>query len=285
MSINESPPRLLEDPSVSAGLRADMGVAAHATVEGFDVARGLVGLRSVLDAEAAAGSAAGTSTMTKTLVGVLLVSGAIALWGATRATGPAESLAVMPQPIEVANGSSVAASMPQPSSRSWLTPPPPLPSLAQDHPIADEPEDLQSPAKAPSARKSGPEPKPMAAAPGRKTAPAPEVAPAEDATAREDSADPSAEAATAELFREAKLVARARGSLDRDAADALRLTERAAAEFPRGQLVEEREALAIRALTRLGRTSEAQKRGSAFLRLYGDGAHAEAVRRALESPP
>lgn len=88
-----------------------------------------------------------------------------------------------------------------------------------------------------------------------------------------------------DVLREAMLVAKARSHLARDPARALALAEEAERDFPRGQLVEERRALAIRALVALGRLDEAQRQAEPFLAEHGRGAHAAAVRRALEGSP
>jgi hypothetical protein len=63
---------------------------------------------------------------------------------------------------------------------------------------------------------------------------------------------------------EGSLLLRARQELASDPSDALALTQEHARRFPSGGLVQEREVLAIEALARLGRTSEAQRRLEAF---------------------
>jgi hypothetical protein len=59
---------------------------------------------------------------------------------------------------------------------------------------------------------------------------------------------------------EASLLLKARRTLDRDPAEALMLTEEHARRFPAGSLAPEREILAVEALARLGRTTEARHR-------------------------
>ena len=90
-----------------------------------------------------------------------------------------------------------------------------------------------------------------------------------------------AEPSVDDVLREARMVAQARASLAKDPSRALELTEQAEEEFPQGQLVEERRALAIRALAALGRHEQARRRADEFLARFGRGAHAEAVRRAV----
>lgn len=66
---------------------------------------------------------------------------------------------------------------------------------------------------------------------------------------------------------------------------ALDLVERHAKSFPRGRLVEEREALAVRTLVKAGRYDEAHKRGASFEAMWPRSLAMPAVRAALESIP
>jgi hypothetical protein len=65
-----------------------------------------------------------------------------------------------------------------------------------------------------------------------------------------------------DLLRDARLV------LDRSPAEALALTERHRREYPNGAFSQEREVIAITALARLGRTSDARGRAERFRTLY-----------------
>lgn len=72
-----------------------------------------------------------------------------------------------------------------------------------------------------------------------------------------------------DLSAERALVERARSALARgDAAGALAAVERHEREFSRGQLVEEREVLAVQALAASGRAQEAAERGARFRKAY-----------------
>jgi len=55
-------------------------------------------------------------------------------------------------------------------------------------------------------------------------------------------------------------------------------------QFPRGRLAEERDALAIRALISLGRTTEARQRARAFRTAYPNSFLAPALESALSKP-
>ncbi len=72
---------------------------------------------------------------------------------------------------------------------------------------------------------------------------------------------------------EGALLLRARQELSSDPSDALVLTQEHARRFPAGTLVQEREVLAIEALARLGRSSEARRRLQAFRASFPQSPH------------
>ncbi len=79
---------------------------------------------------------------------------------------------------------------------------------------------------------------------------------------------------------ETALLDQARDSLERDPRRALALTEEHRRRFPSGALAQEREVIAIEALSRLGQTAEAKNRGSDFARRYPGSAHQQKVDQA-----
>ena len=93
----------------------------------------------------------------------------------------------------------------------------------------------------------------------------------------------AAEAAASEIGEEAALLSAARAALTRSPARALRITTQHAQRFPKGNLVQEREVIAIDALRRLGRTSEAQQRGAAFEQHYPGSVHRSKIEQTLEA--
>ena len=66
-----------------------------------------------------------------------------------------------------------------------------------------------------------------------------------------------------------------------EAAQALRMLDRASAQFPDGVLGQEREALAVRALVQSGQKEAARRRGEAFLRAFPRSPHAAELRALL----
>lgn len=77
----------------------------------------------------------------------------------------------------------------------------------------------------------------------------------------------------ADSLSEADLLGQAQAALSSDPARALALAERHRSHFARPLLVQEREVIAVEALGRLGRTSEAKARGERFLRLFPASAY------------
>ncbi len=87
----------------------------------------------------------------------------------------------------------------------------------------------------------------------------------------ESAPPPVAEVARAE--GEASFLRRAKVALATDPAQALRLTDEHPVRYPRGVLLQEREVIAIEALIRLGRASDARARAASFRSRYPMSAH------------
>jgi hypothetical protein len=81
---------------------------------------------------------------------------------------------------------------------------------------------------------------------------------------------------------EAGLLDQARAELERNPRRALALTEEHRRRFPSGTLAQEREVIAIEALSRMGQTTEARSRGTDFERRYPDSAHRQKVDQAIK---
>ena len=80
---------------------------------------------------------------------------------------------------------------------------------------------------------------------------------------------------------EAGILERARAMLDRDPGGALRETNRHAAEHTHGQLAAEREMIAVDALRRLGRTTEARRRAQRLIDRSPSSIYTERARAIL----
>jgi hypothetical protein len=132
-------------------------------------------------------------------------------------------------------------------------------AVLQAEPSAPEP----SPPPAIEERAPPPEPPPPEPAPAVEASPAPVERRAEPAP------DPAAELV---------LVQRARGELrSGDASSALRTAREHQRLFPRGRLAEERERIAIEALSSLGRADPARARAERFLRRYPQSVHRDRI--------
>ena len=254
------PVRWLEDPSISAALRADLAHGSSAAAAGIDYGAGLAGLRSAISAQTgvlAPAAAAGTSVGFKAVVGGLAIGALASLWALR----------------------DDAAS---PSHRT------PAPSVAASN-LPDNPS-----VAAPAVERVVPGPTPIrsAVAPGPDERPAVEAAPppiaeSEIATPELEPAKPAPRSRVPEsdsdrYLREAQLVALARKQVVSSPKQALASTRKHEREFPRGVLVEERRAIEVHALAQLGRVDEARAKAAAFLSDFGDGPHAGSVRRAIE---
>lgn len=279
--MTSDPVRLLEDPSAGAVLRTDLVHAAEAELHGLDFAAGLVALqKATATVTSSTTVVASTSLLTKLGIGAGVAVGVVALWlglggdpepgEGERVAGPAVSSAPVLDE-DPRGGVGAPAGRSAAPVRAEV---PPAPGKPEPAPGKPEPALEPQPTAAGDAEATeASEPKPASTA-RRKGATASRTSGEKPAKATEVAVD--------DVLREAKLVAKARDQLARDPARALALAEEAERDFPQGQLVEERRAIAIRALVALGRLDEAERRAAPFLAEYGRGAHAAAVRRALE---
>ncbi len=89
-----------------------------------------------------------------------------------------------------------------------------------------------------------------------------------------------------DLMLETQDIARLRSVARLDPARAFVLAQEGARKFPQGFFSQEREAIAIRSLVNLGRTTEARARAERFLAAYPRGPAAESIRASVGlSPP
>jgi hypothetical protein len=259
--MSQGPPlRLRDDPAVARALREDLARAAAAR-EGYDVAAGLVTFEETLRAGAGAsgGGAAGAGGKTLlgaalkgALLGVATLGGAAVFGDRSPAPAPPPPVASVIAPAAVPREHRVAPPRPAPEE----TPPPPRP-LETAKPLVEAA--VPSRAAPVVSTEAAPPPEPTVPA----FAPAP-AAPASDG-------DP--------LAAEVAHLARLRAVQDRDPAAALALAEEGSRRFPRGLFAQEREAIAIGALFRVGRAAEASARARAFLAAYPRSSFAERIEK------
>lgn len=124
---------------------------------------------------------------------------------------------------------------------------------------------------------TAPDPEQRAAAGGEESPPSANTQPRRAPERARGKSPPDGANTTAE----AELLRRAQAALDEQPARALKLTDEHARRFRSGVLAEEREAIAVEALGRLGRDSAARQRAARFERRYPNSVHLDRVRSAV----
>lgn len=248
---------------------AALGAASEATG-----AMGAAGLGAASEASSAIGAAP---------IGKSVLS---ALWGSTAAKGVAA--------IAIVGSAGIGVAALRSSSKAQAAMMAHAPPAVGAPRSAEEPMPVRENAAAPSRGELAP-PVRAGSAPVRASSPkslggaakgTDTRAPSPVATTTEDDArlrEAPADARTASRLREesAAVLAIRKTLLGGDALEALRMLDRARLAFPHGALVEEREALAVRALVASGQKELARKRGEAFLHAFPRSPHASEVRAVL----
>jgi hypothetical protein len=281
---DRDPPRLDADPGEDPELAALVGHLREHRLEPEQVQRVAERLGPVLDGGPGGGGPgaghAASSGARKLLriggwtkiVGVAAVgsAAAVALFVAWPGGSPSQNDTGIPQ----ASGSSGSTGSPadphtSPSPRAEGPGPgkeTPDPSAPKPPAPADDPADApEKPVR--KAKGEGPEPAAADVAKSQQAdAPVPDRT--KTAEASGDSSGPGSDA-----LAEARLIRRARMSLEQDPERSLRLTGKHRGRFPDGDLVQEREVVALDALVRLGRTQKAKARAERFFQRWPDSAH------------
>lgn len=256
--------------AASAGAAAGQGVAAGGGVAAGAGSAGTTGAAFGGASVAAKLGALGSTKIAAIVIAASVASGvgAAALFqqpAETPAAGPPSAAHVTPMPTTAGVGTSVTPSHAI-TTTSATAPPelPPKPVLAAPTPMRAAP-----PARAPE---------PIATT---FAAPAPPPTTTTSSAARSATDPPT----THPLEAERRLIDGARTALLRgDTASALASADEHAQRFPRGQLVAEREALAVRALVRSGRVAEARVRARRFVEEHPNHALGEVIERAARGP-
>ncbi|HLV22252.1 MAG TPA: hypothetical protein VKZ49_15270 [Polyangiaceae bacterium] len=225
---------------------------------------GAVGITAGIGASGGTGAAA-TGVGASTAIGSGAAATGAAVAGGTAAKATAVSLAA-----KLAAGTVVATGLA--GGAVWY---------------ASQPDAPGEPASAPVSAPMAPAPVPPAepaVSPEPALAPevAPEVAP-QPTAAVEERSKPAPRTTPLRPGTEAQLLQSAQGALKSDPARALALTQEHRRRFPGGTLSQEREVIAIEALSRLGRTQEAGKRAEDFRRAHPGSVHQRKVQSAVES--
>lgn len=280
--MSEGPPlRLRDDPAIARVLRDDLTRAAAHGDAGYDVAAGLAKYEETVRAGAGAAGGAGAGAGAKTVLGAAIkgaLLGVVTLGGSAVFLSSSPSRAPAPAPAPPI-ASVIVPAAPSADEGSRAVPVPPAPSSA---PLATTKPTVTlarvrdgEPRAAVTVVPRSPAPAPAEPAPPPASAP---VAPS--AARAPEPAAPSAAggALAAELEHLARLRAREAG----DPAEVLALAAEGNQRFPSGLFAQEREAIAIGALVRLGRLGEARTRARAFLASYPRSAFAERIKSLTE---
>jgi hypothetical protein len=272
--MSKGPPvRLRDDPAIARALRDDLARARGHAGSRYDVAAGLAKFEETLRIGHAvadpqpsgpgAGAGAGGKTLLGAalkgaLLGVAVIGGAAVLPDRSPPPASAPRLASVVVEATAVGETRSAATFPAIAD----TPPSPRPlETAKPLPVEAPVRGASRVATpAPAATELPPEPTLPAAAP----TPAAPATPAIDG-------DP--------LAAEVAHLARLRAIQDGDPAAALALSAEGSQRFPRGLFAQEREAIAVGALVRLGRVAEARTRARAFLAAYPRSSFAERIEK------
>jgi len=262
-----APKRLLEDPETAAALRSDLhSVASHQV--NFDLAAGIARFEASLAAgsgaagSGAAGSeAAGSEAAVASLKATLLKLGMAGVVAGGAVLGIA--LYSSNEPDAMSTNSAML-------TNSAVSTPPPSPAIAPAVTRAATP-------AAPSAAETV----------ERSDAAEPPVEPVKRATARPAAkarqlpAASSTETRDDLLQREIQNLRQIRQLVSANPGQALALANEGHSTFKGGVLYQEREALALQALSALGRRSELEARGDRYLRAFPNGSFSNRIRQLL----
>ncbi|MGE0787392.1 MAG: hypothetical protein AB7S26_17095 [Sandaracinaceae bacterium] len=251
------PVRWKDDASVPEDVRALLSHGAAPPAFDEDARRAAAVVAASLAATAPTAAAAAGGVGLKLAIGLLAIT---AIGGG--ALFVASEDAPDDPPVHVASTERADPSAPRATSRASepaLDEAPPTEAAVEEDAVVEAPT-VESPPSTPSAARP-------ARAVGQRDVP-------DTITAAEPDADA--------LAREAALLERARASVADDPSATLALVREHERDFPAGQLTHEREMIAIDALLRAGRRTEAERRADRFLVRYPRGIYRARVARMLD---
>ncbi len=245
-----------EHPELPEQLQDAIALLTREGARGYDVERGLAALEKAVG-KSAVGSAPSASPLlgwkAGAMIGVAALMGIVA-YGSASTYGSASNAGAEP---------SVTSTSPVPTFAS--------------HPSSGTSDDLPEPSVASNAAHVASLPvEQLPSSPARPSSLGNTAKPPPQSAERRQAAPVAAEDSTgAELAHAARL----RVLVTVDPAAALREAAEGDRLFPRGVLGEEREAIAIRALAKLGHTGELRARAARYLAAHPTGPFAEEVRQ------
>jgi len=267
MSTTTDPVRLIADPGRPESERALLQLGADIAPPRDAETRVWLALVGAIGVPAAAGAADASTKTTTTTTTTITAAKAKAVTGVKIAAVIATLATLAALTALVALGSYLVGAVKGPRPPESIAAAPAAGTPAQPAVAVEAPppaEDAPPPAEAAPSRP----------APGTRRAVRDQLRP----RAAAGPATPAPSPAT-RLREETTLIRDARQALRAgDAARALRVLDECRRLFPAGVLQQERERLAIEALSKDGRAAEASARATAFLRKYPDSPHAGEIR-------
>ncbi len=264
------PERWVDDPEVAPELQEALRRTAAAEPRAYDTDRGLARLQAGLVAAAgasAAGSAA-ASSVKGWLAWSLAAVGTLGLGGAVYVGVTAGSESDVPARVDGADRRSRASSAPGATVSAEPEP-------------ESEPSVMVAAAAEPAARGGG---QPFDVPPAEPTPSRRRIGPPAAAPPPNDEPPVQSAPAAGQLRAETVQLAQVRRALEASPAEALRLAREGQRLFPHGVFAEEREALEVFALDRLGRDAEARAQATRFVARHPNGPLTSRVRAILENP-
>ncbi len=286
----DDPTRLLDDPTAPPGLKEDLRAASEIAPQSYNTERGLTRLRTALVA-GTAGAAAATSATASAGVKAGLAWAALAVVVAAGMGGALYVWVDVPQPSSAPEERArphAPASGGAPAEPSGSDAVAPSSALSADETREAPAVEAVAPTAALTANQAREAPSPEAASPSPPTAtddgrPAPSAPAADPGTGAASAPTVAPEEDTDERLRaEIGQLAQIRSRLETAPSEALALAREGQRRFEGGMFGEERAALVVFALDRLGRRTEAEREARRFVATHPVGPFTSRVRAVLE---
>ncbi len=252
------PLRLLDDPTIGATLRTDLGAASHGTA--YDVEAGLARFQSTLATNVGHVGRAPAGVSSGFAVGALVLAGGLAAVLGWQLAGPTTTTPTAPTNAVVARAAPRTIEPLEPGA---------APVVAAPGEVEEDDAEVVE-ASVPGVPSVGAE------RPANRLARVARIR--SDRGARNEA---SAVREGGDALREARELNAARSLLGMESARAFALAEAGLAEFRAGTFAPEWEGVAVLALFELGRVDEARTRGEAFLQRHPSGTYAPRIRQAI----
>lgn len=277
--MSDEPRRLLDDPNSPALLRQDLEVVRAVPPPIIDPAFGLARLQDAIQAgaaETAGGGAASTASTASTAT--TGATSAITTGGSTASTATVATLATTASTATtgltmwIAAGLATVAVVGGLGATLWS---PSVEPPVTPQPAAITPE-VEQQAK-PTVEQLTPMPEQEASSERRRPKRKKRIRRRAKPTVEQTPVDPDAR-----LRKETDHLARTRQALQSNPGKALRLAQSGSRQFRDGMFEQERQAIAVLALSRMGKEAQFKARAKRFLKRYPNSPSSERIRQLLK---